>query len=84
MSFQIKLKHLHLDAHAKDKFLRLVGKRHDPETDYVTLTTDSCPLKKQNYDYAQYLLTALMYESWVSLQKFVVNYFKQKKLVRNS
>ena len=25
-----------------------------------------CPLKKQNYDYAMYLLTALYYESWVS------------------
>lgn len=25
-----------------------------------------CPLKKQNYDYAHYLLTAVFHESWVS------------------
>lgn len=61
----MKLKNLELDEHAKDKFLRLVGDRYDPKTDYVTITTDSCPLKKQNYDYAQYLITALLFESWV-------------------
>lgn len=38
--------------------------RHDPETDYVTLTVDQCPLRKQNFDYARYLLTALFYESF--------------------
>ncbi|KAK6627124.1 hypothetical protein RUM44_009601 [Polyplax serrata] len=64
ISLKVKLKNLELDEHAKDKFLRLVGDRYDPKTDYVTITTDSCPLKKQNYDYAQYLITALLFESW--------------------
>ena len=27
-----------------------------------------CPLKKQNYDYAMYLLTVLYFESWVSFR----------------
>lgn len=27
--------------------------------------TDRCPLRKQNLDYAQYLVTALFHESWV-------------------
>jgi hypothetical protein len=26
-----------------------------------------CPYRKQNYDYAQYLLTALYFESWVNI-----------------
>ncbi len=61
----MKLSTLNLDAHAKDKFLRLVGDRYDPETDDITIVTDRCPLRKQNYDYAQYLITALFHESWI-------------------
>lgn len=62
---QMKLSTLKLDDHAKDKFLRLVGNRYNPETDEITIVTDRCPLRKQNYDYAQYLLTALFHESWI-------------------
>lgn len=65
VTLKMKLATLTLDAHAKDKFLRLVGNRYDPETDEVTIVTDRCPLRKQNYDYAQYLLTALFHESWI-------------------
>lgn len=54
-----------LDEHAKDKFLRLVDNRYDPETDVVTITVDRCPLRKQNFEYAQYLLTALFHESFI-------------------
>lgn len=61
----MKLSTLNFDAHAKDKFLRLVGDRYDPETDDITIVTDRCPLRKQNYDYAQYLITALFHESWI-------------------
>lgn len=61
----MKLSTLNLDAHAKDKFLRLVGDRYNPETDDITIVTDRCPLRKQNYDYAQYLITALFHESWI-------------------
>lgn len=53
-----------MDKHARDKFLRLVEERYDPETDYVTLVADRCPLRKQNFDYARYLITALFYESF--------------------
>ncbi|KAK7871324.1 hypothetical protein R5R35_007588 [Gryllus longicercus] len=60
---KVKLSALTLDKHAKDKLLRLVGERYDPSTDILTLTTDRCPLKKQNYEYALYLLTALYHES---------------------
>jgi len=56
-TIKFKLSLLKLDTHARDKFLRLIGERHDPETDEVTIVTDRCPLKRQNYDYAIYLLT---------------------------
>ncbi|CAL8074097.1 unnamed protein product [Orchesella dallaii] len=64
VTLRVKLSHLNLDEHAKDKFLRLVGERYDQNTDELTLVTDCCPLKKQNYDYAMYLLTAVYHESW--------------------
>ncbi|KAK3579217.1 hypothetical protein CHS0354_022763 [Potamilus streckersoni] len=61
---QFKLSDLDLDYHARDKFIRLVGPRYNKNTDEVTLTADRCPLKKQNYDFIIYLLTALYHESW--------------------
>jgi len=61
---QFKLSALDLDYHAKDKFRRLLKERYDPKTDLVTITTDSCPLKTQNRDYADYIVTALYFESW--------------------
>lgn len=65
MDFQFKLKSLNLDAHARDKFLRLVGERYDRKTDYVTITVDRCPTRKQNLEYAHYLVTALYHESYI-------------------
>lgn len=64
---QVKLGRLPLNAHAKDKLLRLVGERYNPENDVLTIMTDRCPLRQQNLDYALYLLTTLFYESWVSV-----------------
>src|SRR5699024_2845426 len=64
---KFKLATLNLNARAKDKFLRLVGDRYDENTDIVTIVADRCPLKKQNYDYAMYLITALYHEALVNL-----------------
>ncbi|KAL5010442.1 hypothetical protein ScPMuIL_012747 [Solemya velum] len=64
VTVKVKLSKLDLDYHARDKMLRLVGNKYNHETDELTLTTDRCPLKKQNHDYAMYLLTALYHESW--------------------
>lgn len=61
---------LNLDEHARDKFLRLIGPRYNPETDVITITTENCPRRHQNYDYAHYLLTASYYESWVRVIKY--------------
>lgn len=64
VTIKLKLSTLDLDVHARDKFLRLVGERYDEKTDELTIVTDRCPLKKQNYDYCIYVLTALFHESW--------------------
>lgn len=64
VNLRVRLSSLHLDAHAKDKLLRLVGDRYNPNTDIITITADRCPSRKQNLDYVKYLLTALFHISW--------------------
>ncbi|KAK1118548.1 hypothetical protein K0M31_014855 [Melipona bicolor] len=64
VSLRVKLSSLHLDTHAKDKILRLLGDRYNPETGIITIIADRCPTRKQNLDYAKYLLTALFHVSW--------------------
>ncbi|XP_069692238.1 small ribosomal subunit protein mS35 [Periplaneta americana] len=64
VTLKVKLNSLPLNAHAKDKLLRLVGERYNPDNGVLTIMTDRCPLRKQNLDYAMYLLTALFHESW--------------------
>jgi small subunit ribosomal protein S35 len=57
VTIKLKLSNLKLDKHAHDKILRLVGERYNEETDELTIVTDRCPIRQQNYDYAIYLLT---------------------------
>ncbi|XP_052089106.1 28S ribosomal protein S35, mitochondrial-like isoform X2 [Mytilus californianus] len=57
--------HLKLTKAAKRKFLHLVGDRYDSVNNEVTLTSDRCPLKAQNFDYIMYLITVLYHESLV-------------------
>lgn len=64
VTVQLKLSSLELDYHARDKLLRLAGDRYNPTTDMLTLESERCPLKQQNYDHAMYLLAALYGESW--------------------
>nr|CAG4646402.1 EOG090X09BG [Macrothrix elegans] len=64
VTMQVKLSSLPLNEHAKDKLLRLVKERYDLETDILTIVADRCPLRRQNQDYAEYLLTVLVSESW--------------------
>ncbi|XP_020370957.1 28S ribosomal protein S35, mitochondrial [Rhincodon typus] len=64
VTMTIRLSSLNLDDHAKKKFIKLVGNRYNKDTDILTITTDRCPLRRQNYDYAMYLLTVLYHESW--------------------
>ncbi|CAK1592327.1 unnamed protein product [Parnassius mnemosyne] len=64
VNLRIKLSSLNLDKRARDKFLRLIGDRYDEKTDLVTFIADRCPMRKQNLDYVNYLLTACYHESW--------------------
>ncbi|XP_017289731.1 28S ribosomal protein S35, mitochondrial [Kryptolebias marmoratus] len=61
---RVKLSSLNMDDHARKKLLKLVGERYCSDSDILTITADSCPLRVQNYDYAMYLLTVLYQESW--------------------
>jgi small subunit ribosomal protein S35 len=63
VTIKVKLSSLNLDKHAKDKMIRLVDDRYDEESDMLTIVTDRCPMRKQNYDYGIYVLTALYHES---------------------
>lgn len=71
ITIKIKLANLQLDKHSKDKLRRLVGDRYNEKTDILSIVTDRCPTRKQNYDYAMYLLTALYHEAWVSLYETI-------------
>ncbi|KAL0968021.1 hypothetical protein UPYG_G00261250 [Umbra pygmaea] len=64
VNLTVKLSRLNLDDHARKKMVKLLGKRYCQQTDTITIITDSCPLRRQNYDYAMYLLTVLYHESW--------------------
>ena len=74
VSFRVKLSSLNLDSHAKDKLLRLLGEKYDAESDLITITADRCPMRIQNYDYAEYLLTAVYHESWVCMHNNISLY----------
>ncbi|XP_035379636.1 28S ribosomal protein S35, mitochondrial isoform X2 [Electrophorus electricus] len=64
ITLTVKLSSLNLDDHARKKMIKLSGERYNKESDTLTITTESCPLRQQNYDYALYLLTVLYHESW--------------------
>ncbi|RUS70841.1 hypothetical protein EGW08_021400 [Elysia chlorotica] len=63
-SIKFKLTDLELDNHARDKFIRLVGDRYDPDTGDVVFESNRCPLKSQNLEYVKFILTAVYFESW--------------------
>jgi len=64
VKLQIYLKDLDLNEHARQKLMLLVGDRYNPSNDELTIITDRCPTRKQNKEYAYYLLAALYHESW--------------------
>ncbi|XP_076466910.1 small ribosomal subunit protein mS35-like [Babylonia areolata] len=64
VTVKLRLSDLELDYHAKDKFIRLVGDCYKPDTGELVFVSEKCPLKKQNFDYVMYLLTAIYHESW--------------------
>lgn len=61
---KVFLKDLVLDDHARRKMVNLAGLRYNKENDELTIVADRCPTRKQNKDYASYLLNVLYHESW--------------------
>lgn len=59
----VNINDLNLDDRQRDKMIRLCGYRYNAETQIITIKTDQCPMKLQNRDYADYLMTALYFES---------------------
>uniref|UniRef100_A0A914YUZ3 Ribosomal protein S24/S35 mitochondrial conserved domain-containing protein n=1 Tax=Panagrolaimus superbus TaxID=310955 RepID=A0A914YUZ3_9BILA len=62
-TIEVKLHSFGFNEHDNDKLRHLVGNRYNEETDTITIVTDRCHTHKQNRDYADFLLTALYYES---------------------
>ena len=58
---------LGLDKRSEEKFIMLAEHRFNPRSGVVTIVADKCPYRRQNEDYANYLLTTLYYESQVTL-----------------
>ncbi|XP_065317248.1 small ribosomal subunit protein mS35-like isoform X2 [Gordionus sp. m RMFG-2023] len=63
ISMKVSVESLRLNYHGTDKLLRLVKNMYDSEKGVFNLITDRCPTRKQNLEYAYYLLTALYHES---------------------
>ncbi|VDL63954.1 unnamed protein product [Nippostrongylus brasiliensis] len=63
ITLQVKVSALSLPERAKEKLIRLAKTRYDEKTDMLTVITDRCHTRKQNLDYAFYLLTAIYHEA---------------------
>lgn len=64
VQLRFNVDNLPLDEHARDKLIRLVGRRYNEETGEILITSDRCPYRGQNEDYCKFLLRALFAESW--------------------
>lgn len=63
ITLKVNVDDLKLNDLDKDKLVRLAAHRYDPETNILSIDVDSCPMRRQNMDYADYLLTAVYFES---------------------
>ncbi|CAD6186602.1 unnamed protein product [Caenorhabditis auriculariae] len=63
VTFKIDVGALNLKEKAKEKLIRLAGTRFDESSNILTIITDRCHTRKQNLDYAYYLLTVLYHEA---------------------
>ena len=63
VELKINVNDLKLNQRDRVKLEELAMHRYDKATETLTITTDSCPMKIQNQDYAEYLLSAVYFES---------------------
>ena len=67
VKLRVTLTDLSLTDHARNKMIQLAGRRYDSGTNTVTVVGKRCPTRKQNKQYAMYLLKVLYLESNVSI-----------------
>ena len=60
---------LHLDDHGRHKLIQLARDRYDAKKDELNLVVKQCPTRKQNLEYAKYLLKVLCLEAKVPVRK---------------
>ncbi|KAI1727007.1 mitochondrial ribosomal subunit protein [Ditylenchus destructor] len=63
VTISLNIEALKLDEHATDKLRRIAAKYMSHDENVITIVCERCPTRKQNRDYADYLLTALFFES---------------------
>lgn len=63
VELQINIDDLKLDKLDREKLILLARHRYDQNTGILTISVGECPMRAQNKDYADYLLTALYFES---------------------
>lgn len=63
VKLKVIVKDLKLNARDEDKLIELARHRYNKETGVLTITVDACPVRIQNQDYSDYLLSALYFES---------------------
>lgn len=63
VTLRVNVNSLGLDKRSEEKFIKLAEHRFNPRSGVVTIVADKCPYRRQNEDYANYLLTTLYYES---------------------
>lgn len=60
---KININDLKLEERDRIKFIELARHRYNPENEMLTITVEACPFRIQNQDYADYLLSAIYFES---------------------
>ncbi|KAK5982381.1 Mitochondrial Ribosomal Protein Small [Trichostrongylus colubriformis] len=63
VTLQVKVSALSLSPRAREKLVRLATNCYEEKSDMLTIITDRCHTRKQNLDYAFYLLTAIFHEA---------------------
>jgi small subunit ribosomal protein S35 len=60
---QVYVDDLKLNKEDRRKLVELARHRYDAKSGLLSITADACPTRTQNQDYAEYLLSAVYYES---------------------
>lgn len=77
----VKIDDLKLNDLDRRKFFELARHRYDDKTGLVTIETSACPTRLQNQEYAEYLLSAVYFESQ-DHQEWEKDYFDEEAIYK--